>query len=422
MLMEMRSAKIMNGRMFAGARALYRAAGVDSKDFGKPIIAIANSFDPVRPRPRAPEEQLGDLVAGGHRSRPAASPSEFNTIAVDDGIAMGHDGMLYSLPSRDLIADCGRIPWSTRTAPTPSMCISNCDKITPGMLLAAIAPEHPHHLRLRRPHGSRRRRAAGRRRRSTALDLIDVMVTALPTTPSATTTSLSLRAHRVPDLRLLRRHVHRELDELPQRRRSAWPCPATAPPWPPTIERKKLFDRGRRAASSTCASAVLRAMRTTPSCRAPSPRRHAFENAMTPGRGHGRLHQHRPAHSRHRQRGCGRRLHARRHRTRSRAAVPCLCKVIANSTTYHIDARPPRRRHHRHPRRARPRRQAPPRCAFDRLPLARGQARRVGRAHAATRCTEDAKDFYRAAPGRVRHHPSRSTAMRRNSIRSTPTV
>ncbi|MCI1636724.1 dihydroxy-acid dehydratase [Bifidobacterium crudilactis] len=133
--MQMRSAKIMNGRMFAGARALYRAAGVDEKDFGKPIVAIANSFSEFVPG-HVHLNKVGRLVSQAVKEA-GGIPREFNTIAVDDGIAMGHTGMLYSLPSRDIIADA--VEYSTNAHCADALiCISNCDKITPGMLLAAL--------------------------------------------------------------------------------------------------------------------------------------------------------------------------------------------------------------------------------------------------------------------------------------------
>ncbi len=131
----MRSAKLMNGRVFAGARALYRAAGVDGGDFGKPIIAIANSFDEFVPG-HVFLNKVGRLVSEAVK-KAGGIPREFNTIAVDDGIAMGHTGMLYSLPSRDLIADSVEYSVNAHCADA-LICISNCDKITPGMLMAAL--------------------------------------------------------------------------------------------------------------------------------------------------------------------------------------------------------------------------------------------------------------------------------------------
>jgi len=123
------------GRNMAGARSLWRATGMKDEDFSKPIIAIANSFTQFVPG-HVHLKDLGQLVA---REIEAAGgvAKEFNTIAVDDGIAMGHDGMLYSLPSRDLIADS--VEYMCNAHKVDAMiCISNCDKITPGMLMAAM--------------------------------------------------------------------------------------------------------------------------------------------------------------------------------------------------------------------------------------------------------------------------------------------
>ena len=125
----------MNGRVFAGARALYRAAGVDGKDFGKPIVAIANSFDEFVPG-HVHLNKVGRLVSEAVKQA-GGIPREFNTMAVDDGIAMGHTGMLYSLPSRDIIADTVEYQVNAHCADA-LICISNCDKITPGMLMAAL--------------------------------------------------------------------------------------------------------------------------------------------------------------------------------------------------------------------------------------------------------------------------------------------
>ena len=121
--------------MFAGARALYRAAGVEEKDFGKPIIAIANSFSEFVPG-HVFLNKVGRVVSKAIKEA-GGIPREFNTIAVDDGIAMGHTGMLYSLPSRDLIADAVEYSVNAHCADA-LICISNCDKITPGMLMAAM--------------------------------------------------------------------------------------------------------------------------------------------------------------------------------------------------------------------------------------------------------------------------------------------
>ena len=131
----MRSAKLMNGRVFAGARALYRAAGVDGKDFGKPIIAIANSFDEFLPG-HVHLNKVGRLISDAIKEA-GGIPREFNTMAVDDGIAMGHTGMLYPLPSRDIIADTVEYQVNAHCADA-LICIPNCDKVVPGMLMAAL--------------------------------------------------------------------------------------------------------------------------------------------------------------------------------------------------------------------------------------------------------------------------------------------
>ena len=130
-----RSKTSTHGRNMAGARALWRATGMTDDDFGKPIIAIANSFTQFVPG-HVHLHDMGQLVA---REIEAAGgiAKEFNTIAVDDGIAMGHSGMLYSLPSRDLIADSVEYMVNAHCADA-LVCISNCDKITPGMLMAAM--------------------------------------------------------------------------------------------------------------------------------------------------------------------------------------------------------------------------------------------------------------------------------------------
>ncbi|MFD0885357.1 dihydroxy-acid dehydratase [Streptosporangium algeriense] len=131
----LRSRTVTHGRNMAGARALLRATGVAGGDFGKPIVAVANSFTQFVPG-HVHLREVGDVVAGAIREA-GAIPREFNTIAVDDGIAMGHGGMLYSLPSRELIADAVEYMVNAHCADA-LICVSNCDKITPGMLLAAF--------------------------------------------------------------------------------------------------------------------------------------------------------------------------------------------------------------------------------------------------------------------------------------------
>jgi dihydroxy-acid dehydratase len=130
-----RSKTTTEGRNMAGARSLWRATGMKDEDFSKPIIAVANSFTQFVPG-HVHLKDMGQLVAR-EIEKAGGVAKEFNTIAVDDGIAMGHDGMLYSLPSRDIIADSVEYMVNAHCADA-LVCISNCDKITPGMLMAAL--------------------------------------------------------------------------------------------------------------------------------------------------------------------------------------------------------------------------------------------------------------------------------------------
>jgi len=131
----LRSRTTTVGRAASGARALWRATGMTDSDFGKPIVAIANSYTQFVPG-HVHLKDVGEIVADAVRAA-GGVPREFHTIAVDDGIAMGHGGMLYSLPSRELIADSVEYMVNAHTADA-LVCISNCDKITPGMLNAAM--------------------------------------------------------------------------------------------------------------------------------------------------------------------------------------------------------------------------------------------------------------------------------------------
>ncbi|MEZ0497012.1 dihydroxy-acid dehydratase [Sphingomonas sp. IW22] len=167
-----RSRTTTHGRNMAGARGLWRATGMKDEDFGKPIIAIANSFTQFVPG-HVHLKDLGQLVA---REIEAAGgvAKEFNTIAVDDGIAMGHDGMLYSLPSRELIADAVEYMVNAHCADA-LVCISNCDKITPGMLMAAMRLNVPVVFVSGGPMEAGKVVMRGKER---ALDLVDAMVVA----------------------------------------------------------------------------------------------------------------------------------------------------------------------------------------------------------------------------------------------------
>ena len=205
-----RSRTTTHGRNMAGARGLWRATGMKDEDFGKPIIAVVNSFTQFVPG-HVHLKDLGQLVAREIESAGGVA-KEFNTIAVDDGIAMGHDGMLYSLPSREIIADSVEYMVNAHCADA-MVCISNCDKITPGMLMATLRLNIPtvfvsggadggrqgqpsrqgEGARPRRRHGGGGRRRLHRRGGE------------------------GHRALGLPDLRLLLGHVHGQFDELPDR-------------------------------------------------------------------------------------------------------------------------------------------------------------------------------------------------------------
>jgi len=173
-----RSRTSTSGRNMAGARALWRATGMKDNDFGKPIIAVANSFTQFVPG-HVHLKDLGQLVIE-EIEKAGGVGKEFNTIAVDDGIAMGHDGMLYSLPSRDIIADSVEYMCNAHTADA-LVCISNCDKITPGMLMAAMRLNIPVVFVSGGPMEAGKTKLAGK---EVALDLIDAMVIAADSSQS----------------------------------------------------------------------------------------------------------------------------------------------------------------------------------------------------------------------------------------------
>ncbi|WP_158926059.1 dihydroxy-acid dehydratase [Acidisphaera sp. S103] len=167
-----RSRTTTHGRNMAGARGLWRATGMKDGDFGKPIIAVANSFTQFVPG-HVHLKDLGQLVAR-EIEKAGGIAKEFNTIAVDDGIAMGHDGMLYSLPSRELIADSVEYMVNAHCADA-MVCISNCDKITPGMLMAAMRLNIPVVFVSGGPMEAGKVLHKGKTR---SVDLIDAMVAA----------------------------------------------------------------------------------------------------------------------------------------------------------------------------------------------------------------------------------------------------
>jgi len=167
-----RSRTSTHGRNMAGARGLWRATGMKDADFGKPIIAVVNSFTQFVPG-HVHLKDLGQLVAR-EIERAGGVAKEFNTIAVDDGIAMGHDGMLYSLPSRELIADSVEYMVNAHCADA-MVCISNCDKITPGMLMASLRVNIPTVFVSGGPMEAGKVILKGK---EVALDLVDAMVAA----------------------------------------------------------------------------------------------------------------------------------------------------------------------------------------------------------------------------------------------------
>lgn len=169
---EYRSKTSTAGRNMAGARALWRATGMTDDDFNKPIIAIANSFTQFVPG-HVHLKDMGQLVAR-EIEKAGGVAKEFNTIAVDDGIAMGHGGMLYSLPSRDIIADSVEYMVNAHCADA-IVCISNCDKITPGMLMAALRLNIPVIFVSGGPMEAGKTKLAGK---DVKLDLVDAMVQA----------------------------------------------------------------------------------------------------------------------------------------------------------------------------------------------------------------------------------------------------
>jgi dihydroxy-acid dehydratase len=171
----LRSRTVTHGRNMAGARALLRATGVAREDLGKPIVAIANSFTEFVPG-HVHLREASQVVAEGVRAA-GGVPREFNTIAVDDGIAMGHGGMLYSLPSRELIADSVEYMVNAHCADA-LVCVSNCDKITPGMLMAALRLNIPTVFVSGGPMEAGSAPAAAGTGHIAKIDLIDSMVAA----------------------------------------------------------------------------------------------------------------------------------------------------------------------------------------------------------------------------------------------------
>ena len=309
----------------AGARALWRATGMGDDDFGKPIIAIANSFTQFVPG-HVHLKDMGSLVASAVREAGGVA-KEFNTIAVDDGIAMGHDGMLYSLPSREVIADSVEYMVNAHRADA-LVCISNCDKITPGMLLAAMRLNIPTVFVSGGPMESG---AAVDGVVEHRLDLIDAMVMAVDDSVSDLELA-QVEANACPTCgSCAGMFTANSMNCLNEAIGLALPGNGTT--LATQVERKKLFveagarivDMCRRYYDGDDESVLPRSIAT----------KSAFENAMSldvamGGSTNTVLHILAVAHE------------ARVDFTLDdidaiSRRVPCLCKVAPNSTTYHIE-------------------------------------------------------------------------------------
>ena len=321
----LRSATSTQGRNMAGARALWRATGMGDDDFGKPIIAIANSFTQFVPG-HVHLKDMGSLVAGAVREAGGVA-KEFNTIAVDDGIAMGHDGMLYSLPSREVIADSVEYMVNAHRADA-LVCISNCDKITPGMLLAAMRLNIPTIFVSGGPMESGAQVDGVVEHR---LDLIDAMVMAVDDSVSDLELA-QVEANACPTCgSCAGMFTANSMNCLNEAIGLALPGNGTT--LATQVERKKLFveagarivDMCRRYYDGDDESVLPRSIAT----------KSAFENAMSldvamGGSTNTVLHILAVAHE------------ARVDFTLDdidaiSRRVPCLCKVAPNSTTYHIE-------------------------------------------------------------------------------------
>ena len=251
----MRSDQIKKGIERAPHRALLKATGVTDAIMGKPFIAIVNSYVDIVPG-HVHLQEFGKLVKDAVRAA-GGVPFEFNTIGVDDGIAMGHVGMKYSLPSRELIADCVETMIEAHRF-DGMVCIPNCDKIVPGMLMAAMRVNIPAIFVSGGPM------AAGRTPDGQAIDLISVFegVGAYQAGKIDAQRLKTAGRFRLPVLRLLLRHVHRQQHELPDgsprpgpalQRLGAGAHPGTREPWPGAPARRSWSwsrSRSPRARSS----------------------------------------------------------------------------------------------------------------------------------------------------------------------------
>ncbi len=397
-----RSRTSTHGRNMAGARGLWRATGMKDGDFGKPIIAIANSFTQFVPG-HVHLKDLGQLVAR-EVEKAGGVAKEFNTIAVDDGIAMGHDGMLYSLPSREIIADSVEYMVNAHCADA-LICISNCDKITPGMLMAALRLNIPAVFVSGGPMEAGKVTVAGKIKK---VDLIDAMVaaadpdvsdadvaaierSACPTCGSCSgmftansmnclTEALGSRAARQRhDRRNPRRPQAAVRRGRPSRRRSRAP----------------LLRAGRRKRAAA-QHRQFRRLRKRDDARYLD----------------GRLDQHRAASARRRLRG-RHRFHHERHRPPV-APRPGAVQGRAVGARRSCRGRASRRRHHGHSRRTRPRRAAQPRHADGACGRRLGAA--LERNDIKRSASASVREFFQAAPGGVPTQVAFSQASRYETL------
>ena len=231
---ELRSSMSTEGRRMAGARALWVANGMKKEMMGKPIIAVVNSFTQFVPG-HTHLHEIGQMVKA-EIERLGCFAAEFNTIAIDDGIAMGHDGMLYSLPSRDIIADS--IEYMVNAHKADAMiCISNCDKITPGMLMAAMRLNIPTVFVSGGPM------EAGEWG-GMHLDLIDAMIKSADTSVSDADVA-EIERHACPGCGCCSGMF---TANSMNSRLSVWLCPETAP-FLPLMPTARFFSRMRRGSS-----------------------------------------------------------------------------------------------------------------------------------------------------------------------------
>jgi hypothetical protein len=332
-----RSRTTTHGRNMAGARGLWRATGVKDSDFGKPIIAIVNSFTQFVPG-HVHLKDLGQMVA---REVEAAGgvAKEFNTIAVDDGIAMGHDGMLYSLPSREMIADSVEYMVNAHCADA-MVCISNCDKITPGMLMAAMRLNIPAVFVSGGPMEAGKAIIKGR---ELALDLVDAMVSAADDKYTDEEVGRD-REGRLPDLRVVQRHVHRQFDELPDRGAGPVAARQWLAPWPPTPTASGCSSRPGTWPSIWPAATMNR---TTPHPAAQRGQQGRLRKRDGAGYRHGRVDQHRAAHPGRRAGGRHRLSPWMTSTAVAQGALPVQGRARQAGRAY--GRRAPRRRHHGDP-------------------------------------------------------------------------